>query len=156
ALWQVDCFTLDVPPRAALLASEADLVFTTALGMVEAYARLARDSAHWVYEGVHLPAFPDLEPEGGQRRLFGSEVAFVGNVFQPPEGTPNAERRLRLLTRVAEHHDLKVWGPQSKSFDAREPLPFRVVRWPAYNADCVRVCRASNVVLGMNTVDDVE
>jgi Glycosyl transferases group 1 len=156
ALWQVDCFTPDIPPRAALLAAEADLVLTTARGMVQAYARLVRGSAHWVYEGVHLPAFLDFELEEGQRRLFGSEVAFVGNVYQPPEGTPNAGRRLRLLTRVAERYDLKVWGLQSKSFDAREPPPFRVVRWPAYNADCVRVCRASNLVLGMNTVDNVE
>src|SRR5690606_11651027 len=90
-------------------------------------------------------------------RTYRSQVAFLGNVCQPPVDDESiAHRRLRLLTKVGRRWDLRVWGPQSPLFDRHEgAVPFRTVRWPAYNEECVKVCRGADVVLGMNTVDDV-
>lgn len=154
ALWYVDCFTPEVPAWIVPLLAHVDAFFTTAEGMVEAYRAVCAAPVHWLVEGVHLPAFPaESAPTAAHR----SEVAFLGNVFQPPVADERiALRRLRLLTAVGTRFDLRVWGPQSPDFDRHAgPLPFRVVRWPAYNEECVKVCRGAAVVLGINTVDTV-
>lgn len=154
ALWYVDCFTPEVPDWLPPLLAEVDVFFTTAEGMTGAYRGLCRAPVHWLVEGVHLPAFPVVPAAPARYR---SEVAFVGNVFQPPVADEElALRRLRLLTAVGRRFDLRVWGPQSPAFDRHAAaLPFRTVRWPAYNEECVKVCRAADVVLGINTVDSV-
>jgi len=143
-----------VPKWIVPLLAHVDAFFTTAEGMVDAYQALCPAPVRWLCEGVHLPAFPSVETIAARYR---SDVAFLGNVFQPPVADETlALRRLRLLSRIGERFDLRVWGPQSPDFDRHgDPLPFRTVRWPAYNAECVKVCRASGVVLGINTVDDV-
>lgn len=154
ALWYVDCFTPEVPDWIVPLLAHVDAFFTTAEGMVAAYQAVCAAPVHWLFEGVHLPAFPpDAAPTASHR----SEVAFLGNVFQPPVADERiALRRLRLLTAVGTRFDLRVWGPQSPDFDRHAgALPFRVVRWPAYNDECAKVCRGAAVVLGINTVDTV-
>lgn len=155
ALWYVDCFTPDVPAWIVPLLAHVDAFFTTAEGMIPAYRGVCAAPVHWLVEGVHLPAFPlDAAATASHR----SAVAFLGNVFQPPVADDAiALRRLRLLSKVGARFDLRVWGPQSPDLDRHgEPLPFRVVRWPAYNDECVRVCRGAAVVLGINTVDGVQ
>jgi hypothetical protein len=157
-LWYVDCFTTEVPDWIVPRIASVDLFATTAKGMLDRYRALGSTPVAWVLEGVHLPAFPEIDVAPEQRRLYASPVAFVGNVFQPPVADEAiATRRLRLLSRVGERFGLKVWGPQASAIDELpRPLPFRVMRWPAYNEECVKVCRSSDVVLGMNTVDSVE
>lgn len=158
ALWYVDCFTPEVPAWIVPLLAHVDAFFTTAEGMVPAYQAVCAAPVHWLFEGVHLPAFP---LDGTSTAAHRSEVAFLGNVFQPPVADEAiALRRLRLLSKVGARFDLRVWGPQSPDFDrfvdhSAEPLPFRVVRWPAYNDECAKVCRGAAVVLGINTVDTV-
>jgi hypothetical protein len=154
ALWYVDCFTPDVPAWIVPLLAHVDVFFTTAEGMVPAYRAVCAAPVHWLVEGVHLPAFPpDAAPTAAHR----SEVAFLGNVFQPPVADERiALRRLRLLSAIGARFDLRVWGPQSPDLDRWSgPVPFRVVRWPAYNDECAKVCRGAAVVLGINTVDTV-
>jgi len=154
ALWYVDCFTPEVPEWIVPLLAHVDTFFTTAEGLVDAYQAFCPAPVRWLCEGVHLPAFPMVPTIAARYR---SDVAFLGNVFQPPVPDETlALRRLRLLSRVGERFDLRVWGPQSPDFDRHgDPLPFRTVRWPAYNEECAKVCRASAVVLGVNTVDNV-
>lgn len=154
ALWNVDCFTPELADWILPLLREVDVVFTTAEGMLPAYRAVCGAPVHWVVEGAHLPAFPMVDPVAPRYR---SEVAFLGNVFQPPVPDPVlAHRRLHLLSAVGERYDLRVWGPQSPDFDRQpKPLPFRTVRWPAYNEECVKVCRAASVVLGINTTNRV-
>jgi spore maturation protein CgeB len=157
-LWFVDCFTPEVPDWIVPLVARVDAFLTTAKGMVSAYAALAETPVFWVPEGAYLPAFPNIEVETARRPLYASQVAFLGNIFQPPVPDQRiALRRLRLLSRIGERYTLKLWGPQSPDFDRYTgPLPFRVLRWPAYNDECVRVCRSADIVLGMNTVDSVD
>lgn len=154
ALWNVDCFTPELPEWILPLLAEVDVAFTTAEGMLPAYRQACRATVHWVVEGAHIPAFPMAD---GVVPRYRSDVAFLGNIFQPPVPDPLlAQRRLRLLTAVGERFDLRVWGPQSPDFDRHsQPMPFRTVRWPAYNEECVKVCRAADVVLGINTTNRV-
>lgn len=154
ALWNPDCFTDAVPDWIRPLLAQTDVFFTTAEGMVDAYRAVCAAPVHWLVEGAHLPSFPDV---GEPPKRYRSQVAFLGNVFQPPvDDESMALRRLRLLSAVGERFDLTVWGPQSPRFDTHPgALPFRTVRWPAYNEECVKICRAADIVLGINTVDTV-
>lgn len=156
-LWQVDCFTDRVPRWIVPLAKAVDVVAITAAGMASRYQRTTDAPVHWIVEGAHLPSFPAVVMTRGERQLFGSDIAFVGGLNQPPVANRLlAERRLRLFGRIATAFDLKVWGPQRPAVVRRAPaLGIELRRWPAYNADLVRVCRASKVVLGVNTINTV-
>ncbi|MEQ1870851.1 MAG: glycosyltransferase [Vicinamibacterales bacterium] len=159
-LWQVDCFTSQIPTWIRPLVREANVVAVTAHGMVDAYARLrtcADNAVHWVMEGAYGPAFPTVRLSAGARRLYGSEVAFVGGLGQPPVRNPLiAGHRERLLNRLGAEFEVRVWGPQSAHARHRVARrKFEVRRWPAYNDELSRVCQASSIVLGLNTINTV-
>jgi hypothetical protein len=157
-LWYVDCFSDEIPRQIGRLVPEVDVFLSTAAGMVPKYAALGATPVHWVVEGAYLPAFPDVDVPAARRPLYGSRVAFVGNIFHPPVDDESlALRRFRLLSRVCERFDLKVWGPQGdpttgERWGGRCP----VIPWPAYHEEFVKICRASDVVLGVNTINTVE
>jgi spore maturation protein CgeB len=120
---------------------------------------VAGGAVDWLLEGVYLPAFPDLAASRAQGRLYGSDVAFVGSVLHPPVRDRRlAGHRRRLLDRLSRRYRVTVWGPQRRPGSARAlGVPrCRVVRWPAYHDELVKICRASAVVLGINTVNSVE
>lgn len=159
ALWYVDCFNATVPDQIRRLLPECDVFLTSAYGMIPQYRSLTRAPVHWVYEGVHLPAFAVARPAAAQRAIYASDVAFVGNVLHPPVADRSlAERRLRLLRRIAAAHDLVVWGPQGDPTTRRRwrRVPVRLIEWPAYNSELVKICHAADVVLGLNTINSVE
>jgi hypothetical protein len=158
-LWYVDCWDGNVPPAIASLFRVVDVFLTTAAGMLPKYRVLGPTPAYWVHEGVYLPAFPPLELPPAQAKIYASEVAFVGNLFHPPVPDENlALRRYRLLGKVCERHRLKIWGQQGDP-RASEKWPFRqcpLIHWPAFHEEVVKICRATDVVLGINTVNFVE
>lgn len=158
-LWYVDCFDATVPRQIARLLPECDLFLTNAYGMIEKY-RLHTDAPiYWVHEGVHLPAFRPTPVPSAQRGIYNSEVAFVGNVLHPPVSDRRlAQRRLRLLRRVAASFDLKIWGPQGDSSIHRRwrKTGAPLIEWPAYNGELVKIAHSARVVLGLNTVNTVE
>jgi len=158
-LWYVDCFTPDVPDWLIPLLHEVDLFFTTAKGMIPKYKSLCTKPIYWVYEGAHLPAYPKIEMTENQSRTYKSQVAFIGNVFQPPSKDPTlALRRLHLFNRISERFAMRVWGPQAKPVRNFENIAyhFRMTRWPAYNEEFVKVCQGTDILLGINTVNSVE
>lgn len=158
ALWYVDCFDATVPPQMARLIPSVDVFFTSAYGMIPTYQALSATPVHWLYEGAYLPAFPEVEIPLAQRALYSSQVAFVGNVFHPP--VPDealALQRFRLLARIAENYSLKIWGLQGDPttrarWGKRAPL----IEWLAYHEELVKICRAAEIVLGINTINTVE
>jgi hypothetical protein len=158
-LWYVDCFDATVPSRIGRLVPAVDLFLCTAKGMLPAYRSLSDTPCHWLVEGAYLPAFPQVELSAGERTLYEADVAFIGNIFHPPVGdTGLALRRYHLLNRIADRFRLKIWGPQGDR-DVRErwgrsDVP--IIDWPAYHEEVVRICRASRVVLGINTINSVE
>lgn len=157
ALWYVDCFDGEIPDQIARLVPAVDVCLTTAGGMVPRYQALAPTPVHWVMEGAHLPAFAPVDVPAAQRGVYASELAFVGNLLHPPvpdEGL--AGRRFRLLARVAERFDLKIWGPQGDPrtrdlWGDRCPL----IPWPAYHDELVKICATAGIVLGINTINTV-
>lgn len=154
ALWYVDCFTPHVPKWLKPLLGEVDLVFTTARGMVPKYRALTGAPVHWVYEGVYLPAFPRAAITPAVHRTYASPVAFIGSIYQPPVRNKQlAGRRLALFNRIGARYEFRVWGPQSH---IPSSATFRITRWLAYNAEYVKVCRSSAILLGVNTVNSVE
>ena len=156
-LWQVDAFTDEVPAWIRPLLRVVDVVALTARGLQPAYTRLSRGPVEWVMEGAWLPAFRDVTLTAGQRRTYGAEIAFAGNIAQPPVADRAlAGRRARLVRRLGRHHRVKVWGPQRPDVVRRRwPSGVAFVRWPAYNDELVKVCRASSIVLGINTINTV-
>lgn len=156
-LWHVDCFDENVPPQLARLVPVVDAFFITAQGMVEKYAALSRTPVHWLYEGVYLPAFPDTAIPPAQLPLYRSQVAFVGNLVHPPVPDETlALRRLRLLERVSEIFDLKIWGVQGNpSARARWRSRAPLIEWHAHHAELVKICRAADIMLGLNTINTI-
>jgi hypothetical protein len=152
-LWYVDCFTPQVPRWLKPLVREVDLFLTTARGMVAKYRALTDVPVEWMYEGAYLPAFPSPALTPAIRRAYGSPVAFIGNIYQPPVGDKKLQgRRLELFNRIGARYPLRVWGPQLR---APEAPTFRLTRWLTYQHDYVKVCRSSAIVLGINTVNSV-
>lgn len=156
-LWMVDCVAPSPPTWLRHRVRECDAVFVTGKGFVPELRALGSAPVHWVMEGAHLPAFPAIDVGVAQRRLFGSDVAFVGTVYYPSSDPEAFHARARLLRAVAARHDLKIWGPQrypgTRRRLGRGPT---LIQWPAYNQDLVRVCRSARIVLGINRVNSIE
>jgi hypothetical protein len=158
-LWYVDCYTPHVPAWLRARVEHVDLLLTTAKGMVPAYRRVGTAPVEWLLEGAYLPAYPTgiAPPPAGS--VYGSDVAFVGSVLHPPVRDRRlAGHRVRLLSLLSRRHRVSVWGPQRRPGSARAlGIPrCRLLRWPAYHEELVRICRASAVVLGINTVNSIE
>ena len=156
-LWLIDCLAPSPPPWLRRRVRECDAVFVTGKAFVPELRALGSAPVHWVMEGAHLPAFPAIDVGAAERRLFGSEVAFVGSVYHPSPDPEAFRARARLLRAVAARHDLKIWGPQRYPGTRRRLRGgVTLVQWPAYNHDLVRVCRSAHIVLGINLVNSIE
>lgn len=157
ALWYVDCVDGEVPGWIKPLHREADIFFTTAGGMLGKYRRVSDTPSYWLYEGAHLDAFPLSAAGGKPKKIYRSEVAFVGSIYYYDDCGEVVTKRERFLKRVSERFELKVWGPQGVR-DARERwgAGYPAVEWPAYNEELVKVCGGADIVLGTNTTNSVE
>ena len=155
ALWHVDCFGEDPPEWIRPLVGECDVFFTSAKGLVPKYSSIGRTPAYWIVEGAYLPAFRAVPLSRAERRLFGSQVAFIGSVYHGPG--PQHAQRARLFRRIGRDYRLTVWGRQQYPVTAlTADHRCRVVEWPAYNRDFVRICQSSDIVLGINRVNSIE
>ncbi|HVY55716.1 MAG TPA: hypothetical protein VHC46_08175, partial [Thermodesulfobacteriota bacterium] len=81
ALWYVDCVDEKVPDWIKPLHGEADIFFTTAMGMLGKYRDVSDTPSYWLYEGAHLPSFPLSALNGRPKKIYRSEVAFVGSIY---------------------------------------------------------------------------
>jgi hypothetical protein len=156
-LWYVDCFERGAPAWLTERVRQCDALFVSAKGLVPEYRKIGPAPVHWVMEGAYLPAFPAIEVTDADRRLFGAEVAFVGTAYHPTDAPRDFDARASLLRRVAARHELKIWGLQRYPF-TRQRLGrgATIIEWPAYNADLVRICRSTRIVLGINLINSVE
>jgi hypothetical protein len=157
ALWYVDCVDGEVPDWIKPLHREADIFFTTAGGMLGKYRQVSDTPSYWLYEGAYLDAFPLSAAVGEPKRIYRSEVAFVGSIYYYDDRGEVVTKRERFLKRVSERFGLKIWGPQGvRNARERWGAGYPAVEWPAYNAELVRVCRGADIVLGTNTTNSVE
>ncbi len=157
ALWYVDCVDGEVPDWIKPLHREADIFFTTAGGMLDKYRNVSDTPSYWLYEGAHLDAFPLKAAGGKPKRIYRSEVAFVGSIYYYDDSGEVVTKRASFLKRVSERFGLKIWGPQGvRNARERWGAGYPAVEWPAYNAELVRVCAGADIVLGTNTTNSVE
>jgi hypothetical protein len=157
ALWYVDCFSRSIPGWLAALVQQCDIFFSTAQGLISQCRQLGATPAYWVMEGAYLPAFPKHEISEGERRLFGSQVAFVGSIYHRGANRDDFRVRESLLRKIGDKYDLKIWGIQRyPGAHARLGRKYKVIEWPAYNRDWVKVCRSADIMLGINLINSVE
>ncbi|HEY4002841.1 MAG TPA: glycosyltransferase [Candidatus Xenobia bacterium] len=150
AFWYVDCFSPDIEDAVLERVHAADVFFTTAGGLVRHYRARTDTPVHWLVEGAWLPGFPQRLPPYAWE-AYRSEVAFVGNLYHVTHDVAAFRRRERLLKQVQSRFGLRVWGPQGHP-RARELWgdDYPVTEWPAWHAELVKICRSSDVVLGIN------
>lgn len=148
--WYVDCFQEGVPPWLARRVPHLGAFFCTSRDLAR------RLNGHWLMEGARIECFP--EPSQPVPSLYASQVAFVGSIYHPAPDPVTASFREGLLKRIARRFDLKVWGPQGYPLTRKrwglEPYPVR--EWPTYNEELVKVCRASDCVLGVNLFNNID
>jgi spore maturation protein CgeB len=164
AFWFVDCFSDKVPNWIKPLVKEVNVFFTTAKGSLPKYRAIANVPVYWIYEGAHLPAFPQGLKMNYPKKIYKSEVAFVGTVFNSnrdkncsSKNNKNIYRaRQRLLKRINKAFHLKIWGPQIRESREKWGSNYPAIEWPAYNEELVKICRESDIILGINSVNSVE
>jgi spore maturation protein CgeB len=156
-MWYVDCISEEVLDWIKPLFKEADVFFTTAKGMVGKYEVIANTPVYWLYEGAHLPKFPLISTNSHQKKIYRSEVAFVGSIYYWDVNKNVSFQREKLLKKINERYHLKIWGPQGVR-NAKElwGKDYPAIEWPAYNEELVRVCQGADIVIGINTVNSVE
>src|SRR3989304_5550466 len=157
AMWYVDCIDEEELDWIKPLFTEVDVFFSTAKGMVSKYNAIADTPAYWLYEGAHLPMFPLISTNSHKKKIYRSEVAFVGSIYYWDDNMNISFRRQKLLKQINERYRLKIWGPQGVR-NAKElwGKDYPAIEWPAYNEELVRVCQGANIVIGINTVNSVE
>jgi spore maturation protein CgeB len=157
AFWYVDCFGESLAEPVVARAQASDVFFTTAGGLVPLYRQKLQTPVHWLVEGAYLPAFPTRLPPY-PAAAYRSEVAFVGNIYHPSPDETVFRRRERLLKAIQRRHALRIWGPQGypNARDLWGPETCPVTEWPAYHGELVKICQASDVVLGINLFNTIE
>lgn len=157
AVWYVDCVRGIVPEWIKPLFLEADVFFTTAKGMLSKYREIGSTPAYWLYEGAHVEMFPVSAENPSQKRIYRSDVAFVGSIYYYDDNGHIVTERERFLKKINEIYELKIWGPQGvKDARKRWGRSYPAVEWPAYNEELVNVCGGAKIILGVNTINSVE
>ena len=91
------------------LARKVDFFFTMAQGLVEDFRRAGISRVAWLSQGFAPSFFEPGEVSAQDRALYGSALAFVGNLSELPE---YVGRRRSLARALGEGFDLKWWGPR--------------------------------------------
>jgi hypothetical protein len=118
------------------------------IGHIAEIGKLARTffvtgfEGEWRANGLNamfLPAAGDerIRPVSPTQQ-FSSDVAFIGTGYDP--------ERAQLLIQVAQHYDLKVWGPGWERWRDRLSWSGRSVEGKEFSA----VCSSSGITLGIN------
>ena len=91
------------------LARRVDFFFTMAQGLVEAFRKAGVSKVAWLSQGFAPSFFEPGNVTQESKVLFGSTLAFVGNLSEDPE---YIGRRKALARAIREGFDLKWWGPR--------------------------------------------
>ena len=91
------------------LARKVDFFFTMAQGLVEDFRRAGISRVAWLSQGFAPSFFEPGEISAQDRDLYGSALAFVGNLSELPE---YVGRRRSLARPLREGFDLRWWGPR--------------------------------------------
>lgn len=105
-LWHPDP---DIPDWLPPLIRSVDFCFTMAEGMLPQWREAGAKRVAWLSQGME-PSFFEAGPlTEADRRFFGAEVAFVGNI---DSSNHYLSRRYKLKRVLREGFHLKWWGPR--------------------------------------------
>ena len=118
------------------------------IGHIASIGRLARTffvtgfEDEWRRNGLNAVFLPAAGDSGiapvSPRKNFASEVAFIGTGYDAD--------RARLLVKVAEQHEVRVWGPGWEEWRSGLDWSGRSVEGEEFAA----VCSSSGITLGIN------
>jgi len=141
ALWTTD------PPRERVPHLEAaphyDHIFCQGSEFVDLLREAGIDRAHWLPVGCEPASHRPVVLTEEERRLWGSDVVFVGSHY--PE-------REALFESLADF-DFALWGPGWENLRARSPLRGRVRKAHTVPSEWLRIYSASRIVLATHYHD---
>lgn len=105
-LWHPDP---DIPDWLLPLIRSVDFCFTMAEGMIPEWKEKGAKQVAWLSQGFEPSFFEVGQLSETDRRFYGADVAFVGNI----DSTNNyLTRRYKLKRVLREGFHLKWWGPR--------------------------------------------
>jgi len=141
ALWTTD------PPRGRMPHLEAapryDHVFCQGSEFVDLLRERGIDSARWLPVGCEPESHHPVALTDGERRLYGSDVVFVGSHY------PERETLFEALADL----DLALWGPGWENLRASSPLREKVRKAHTVPWEWLRIYSASRIVLATHYHD---
>ncbi|HYE75265.1 MAG TPA: glycosyltransferase [Blastocatellia bacterium] len=156
-LWSPDCFGPDAPEWLGQVSTQIDLLCLSAKGLLPAYRHVCQAPSYWLMEGAHLPSYPNLSLNSAEKKPYESDLAFIGNIFHLGARPEDFNTRSRLLQKAGRNFDLKIWGIQRSPDAAKKFGKYaKVIEWPAYNEEFVKVCQSVKIVLGINLINSIE
>lgn len=105
-LWHPD---IDMPDWLFPLIRSVDFCFTMAEGLIPKWKEKGARQVAWLSQGFEPSFFEVGEINESDRRFYGADVAFVGNIDSANNYLP---RRYRLKRVLREGFHLKWWGPK--------------------------------------------
>ena len=141
ALWTTDPPKGRVPHLAA--APHYDHVFCQGSEFVDLLRERGIDSARWLPVGCEPASHHPVELTEEERRLWGSDVVFVGSHY--PE-------REALFEALADF-DLALWGPGWEKLRKGSPLRSRVRKAHTAPTEWIKIYGASRIVLATHYRD---
>ena len=141
ALWTTD------PPKGHVphlkVAPRYDHIFCQGSEFVELLRETGTDRARWLPVGCEPASHHPIELTEEERRLWGSDVVFVGSHY--PE-------REALFEALADF-DLALWGPGWGNLRDGSPLQGRIHKAHTVPSDWLRIYSASRIVLATHYRD---
>ncbi|TAK05881.1 MAG: hypothetical protein EPO39_10290 [Candidatus Manganitrophaceae bacterium] len=148
-LWYPDP---DVPDWLVPLAKSVDFFFTMAEGNIPKWKEAGIKQIAWLSQGFEPSSFKIDSISEEDRRFYGSEVAFVGNI----DSTNHyLSRRYKLKRVLREGFDLKWWGPRLGRKPVNLPIFFSALGRAyggkfVYGPEYAKVVQSSKILLALD------
>ena len=148
-LWYPDP---DVPAWLAPLARSVDFFFTMAEGNIPKWKEIGVQQIAWLSQGFEPSFFKTGAISEEDRRFYGSDVAFVGNI----DSTNHyLSRRYKLKRVLKDGFELKWWGPRLGRKPVNLPIFFSALGRAyggkfVFGPEYAKVARSSKILLAFD------
>ncbi|WP_455387800.1 CgeB family protein [Petrachloros mirabilis] len=148
-LWHPDP---DIPEWLLPLIRSVDFCFTMAEGKLAEWKAKGAKRVAWLSQGFEPSFFEVGPPTEADRQVYGSDVAFVGNI----DSTNNyLSRRYKLKRVLREGFHLKWWGPRLGRKPINIPIFFSSLGRAyggrfVYGPEFARVAHCSKIFLAFD------
>lgn len=148
-LWYPD---VSIEDRLVPLIQSVDFCFTVTEGMIPIWKEKGARKVVWLSQGFEPSFFEIDEVTESDKKIFGSDVAFVGNIDSANGYLP---RRSKLKRVLREGFDFKWWGPRLGRKWINIPVIFSSLGRAyggrfVYGAEFAKVARCSKIFLAFD------